>query len=180
MGLKGLDSHAWPHSPIARAFPPMALRFENDFLKKLEYLHVVSKQAFAGQNRADRLTPKRGQGSSSPIIARIPSATIFGTSIGKRTAAGPSAASTVRRRTRSADLSDARYQSIDGRAGEIRHGAAAGAALCYIGLVHLDRLTILPFGRGWATSRRRDAQRANLQGLRDARAPRGGGANGSA
>ena len=40
----------------------MALRFEDDFLKKLEYLHVVSKRAFAGQNRADRLTPKRGRG----------------------------------------------------------------------------------------------------------------------
>src|SRR4051812_5840935 len=40
----------------------MALRFENDFLKKLEYLHVVSKRALAGQNRADRLSPKRGHG----------------------------------------------------------------------------------------------------------------------
>lgn len=40
----------------------MALRFEDDFLKKLEYLHVVSKRAFAGQSRADRLAPKRGTG----------------------------------------------------------------------------------------------------------------------
>ena len=40
----------------------MPLRFENDFLKKLEYLHVVSKRALAGQNRADRLSPKRGRG----------------------------------------------------------------------------------------------------------------------
>ena len=40
----------------------MALRFEDDFLKKLEYLNVVSRQAFAGQNRADRLAPKRGRG----------------------------------------------------------------------------------------------------------------------
>ena len=40
----------------------VALRFEDDFLKKLEYLHVVSKRAFAGQNRADRLARKRGRG----------------------------------------------------------------------------------------------------------------------
>ncbi len=40
----------------------MAVRFEDDFLKKLEYLHVVSKRAFAGQSRADRLAPKRGAG----------------------------------------------------------------------------------------------------------------------
>jgi len=40
----------------------MALRFVDDFLNKLEYLHVVSKRAFAGQNRADRLARKRGRG----------------------------------------------------------------------------------------------------------------------
>jgi len=40
----------------------VALRFEDDFLKKLEYLHVVSRRAFAGQNRADRLARKRGRG----------------------------------------------------------------------------------------------------------------------
>src|ERR671912_338985 len=40
----------------------MALRFDDDFLKKLEYLHVVSKRAFAGHNRADRLTAHRGRG----------------------------------------------------------------------------------------------------------------------
>ena len=37
----------------------MALRFDDDFLKKL-VLHVVSKRAFAGHNRADRLTAHRG------------------------------------------------------------------------------------------------------------------------
>ena len=40
----------------------MALRFDDQFLKKLEYLHVVSKRAFAGHNRADRLTQHRGRG----------------------------------------------------------------------------------------------------------------------
>ena len=40
----------------------MPLRFQDDFLKKLEYLHVVSRREFAGQNRADRRTPKRGRG----------------------------------------------------------------------------------------------------------------------
>jgi uncharacterized protein (DUF58 family) len=40
----------------------VALRFEDDFLKKLEYLNVVSRRAFAGQSRADRLARKRGRG----------------------------------------------------------------------------------------------------------------------
>src|SRR5688500_1445964 len=40
----------------------MALRFDDQFLKKLEYLHIVSRRAFTGHNRADRLTPTRGRG----------------------------------------------------------------------------------------------------------------------
>ena len=40
----------------------MALRLEPDFLKKLEYLHVVSKRTFAGHHRADRTSDKRGRG----------------------------------------------------------------------------------------------------------------------
>ena len=40
----------------------MDARVADDFLKKLEYLHVVSKRAFAGHNRADRLTAHRGRG----------------------------------------------------------------------------------------------------------------------
>ncbi|HCH37389.1 MAG TPA: DUF58 domain-containing protein, partial [Acidobacteria bacterium] len=33
--------------------------FDGDFLKKLEYLHIVSKRAFAGQFRAERRAKKR-------------------------------------------------------------------------------------------------------------------------
>ena len=40
----------------------MALRFDNDFLKKLEYLHILSKRVFAGQFRAERIARKRGSG----------------------------------------------------------------------------------------------------------------------
>ena len=40
----------------------MSLRFQDQFLKKLEYLQVVSRREFAGRNRADRRTPKKGRG----------------------------------------------------------------------------------------------------------------------
>ena len=40
----------------------MPLRFQDEFLKKLEYLQVVSRREFAGRNRADRRTPKKGRG----------------------------------------------------------------------------------------------------------------------
>src|SRR5258705_3334242 len=36
--------------------------FDDEFLKKLEYLNIISKRLFAGQNRAERRTRRRGTG----------------------------------------------------------------------------------------------------------------------
>ena len=114
--------------------------FDDDFLKKLEYLHVVSKRAFAGQNRADRLARKRGRGlefaDHRPYTRRrrLPPHRLEGLQ-----AAEPAAAAAVRRGAGSADLPVARRQPIDGGAGEVRQARRIAAALCYIGLVHLDR-----------------------------------------
>src|ERR1700693_5643208 len=36
--------------------------FDDEFLKKLEYLNIISKRLFAGQLRAERRTRKRGAG----------------------------------------------------------------------------------------------------------------------
>ena len=103
----------------------MPLRFEDDFLKKLEYLHVVSKRAFAGQNRADRLARKRGRGlefaDHRAVRAgrRLPPHRLEGLQ-----AAEPAAAPPVRRGAGPADLPVPRRQPLDGRAGEVRPGAA--------------------------------------------------------
>ena len=43
----------------------MALSFDSDFLKKLEYLHILSKRVFAGQFRAERISKKRGSRPST-------------------------------------------------------------------------------------------------------------------
>lgn len=40
----------------------MALRFQDDFLRRLGYLRVISARDFAGRNRADRRTRRRGRG----------------------------------------------------------------------------------------------------------------------
>jgi uncharacterized protein (DUF58 family) len=40
----------------------MALRFQDDFLRRLGYLRVISTRDFAGRNRADRRTRRRGRG----------------------------------------------------------------------------------------------------------------------
>ncbi len=127
----------------------MALRFENEFLKKLEYLHVVSKQAFAGQNRADRLTPKRGQGIEFADHRPYTVGDDFRHIDWK--AYKRLGRLLLRLFDEERDLPI--YLMLDvsrsmAEPGKFDMARRLAAALCYIGLVHLDRLTILPFGRG--------------------------------
>lgn len=127
----------------------MALRFDNDFLKKLEYLHVVSKRALAGQNRADRLSPKRGRGleyaDHRPYSAGDDYRHIDWKAYQRLNRL------LLRLFDEERDLSI--YLLIDvsrsmAEAAKFDMARRIAAALCYIGLVHLDRLTILPFGSG--------------------------------
>ncbi len=127
----------------------MALRFEDDFLKKLEYLHVVSKRAFAGQNRADRLTPKRGRGlefaDHRPYAAGDDFRHIDWKAYKRLNRL------LLRLFDEERDLPI--YLMIDvsrsmAEPAKFDMARRVAAALCYIGLAHLDRLTILPFGSG--------------------------------
>jgi uncharacterized protein (DUF58 family) len=125
------------------------MRFDHDFLKKLEYLHVVSKRALAGQNRADRLTPKRGRGLEFADHRPYTPGDDFRHIDWKA----------YRRLNRlllrlfdeERDL--AIYLMLDvsrsmAEPSKFDLARRIAAALCYIGLAHLDRLTILPFGAG--------------------------------
>ncbi len=125
----------------------MPLRFENDFLKKLEYLHVVSKRALAGQNRADRLSPKRGRGlefaDHRPYAAGDDYRHIDWKAYQRLNRL------LLRLFDEERDLSI--YLMLDvsrSMAEPLKFDMARriAAALCYVGLAHLDRLTILPFG----------------------------------
>ncbi len=126
----------------------MPLRFEDDFLKKLEYLHVVSKRAFAGQNRADRLTPKRGRGLEFADHRQYAPGDDFRHIDWK-------AYKRVNRlllRLFDEERDLPIYLMIDAsrsmaEPAKFDMARRLAAALCYIGLAHLDRLTILPFGR---------------------------------
>ena len=127
----------------------MALRFENDFLKKLEYLHVVSKRALAGQNRADRLSPKRGRGlefaDHRPYTPGDDYRHIDWKAYKRLNRL------LLRLYDEERDLSI--YLMLDvsrsmAEPAKFDMARRIAAALCYIGLVHLDRLTIVPFGRG--------------------------------
>jgi uncharacterized protein (DUF58 family) len=123
------------------------LRFEDDFLKKLEYLHVVSKRAFAGQNRADRLARKRGRGLEFADHRQYAPGDDF------RHIDWKAYQRLNRLLLRLFDeeqdlpiylfIDASRSMSEPAKFDQARRIAAA---LCYIGLAHLDRVTILTFG----------------------------------
>jgi uncharacterized protein (DUF58 family) len=130
----------------------MGLRFDDEFLKKLEYLHVVSKRAFVGHNRADRLTPTRGRGLEFADHRPYSTGDDFRHIDWK--AYKRLGRLLLRLFDEERDLPI--YLMIDvsrsmAEPAKFDMARRIAAALCYIGLVHLDKLMILPFGRGLGT-----------------------------
>ncbi len=124
----------------------MALRFEDDFLKKLEYLHVVSKRAFAGQSRADRLAPKRGAGMEFADHRGYSRGDDFRHIDWK--AYKRLNRLLLRLFDEEQDLPI--YILLDtsksmAQPEKFDQALRITAALCYIGLSHLDRVTMVPF-----------------------------------
>jgi uncharacterized protein (DUF58 family) len=127
----------------------MSLRFDDMFLKKLEYLHVVSRRAFTGHNRADRLTPTRGRGLEFADHRPYAPGDDFRHIDWK--AYQRLGRLLLRLYDEERDLPI--YLMLDAsrsmaEAAKFDMARRVAAALCYVGLVHLDKLTILPFGRG--------------------------------
>jgi uncharacterized protein (DUF58 family) len=128
----------------------VALSFDSDFLKKLEYLHVVSKKAFAGQARADRLAPKRGRGLEFADTRPYSAGDDFRHIDWK--AYKRLGRLLLRLFDEEQDLpiylfidSSQSMGSQDGEPEKFDQARRIAAALCYIGLAHLDRVTIMPF-----------------------------------
>lgn len=124
----------------------MALRFEDDFLKKLEYLHVVSKRAFAGQSRADRLAPKRGTGMEFADHRGYSPGDDFRHIDWK--AYKRLGRLLLRLFDEEQDLPI--YLLVDtsksmAQPEKFDQALRIAAALCYIGLSHLDRVSLIPF-----------------------------------
>ena len=94
-----VDRAAWPASTalnqefairdsvdLRTATTVHAPSFEDDFLKKLEYLHVVSQARVRGaESRRSADAQARPRASSSPTTGRTPPATTSGTSTGRPT-----------------------------------------------------------------------------------------------
>ena len=123
--------------------------FDDQFLKKLEYLYIVSKKAFAGRMRADRRTKKTGSGiefADHRDYAMGDDFRYIDWNI-----YGRMDKLLLRLFEEEEDLSiyllmDASTSMRIGTpAPKLHYAMKVTAALCYIGLANLDRVSIIPF-----------------------------------
>jgi uncharacterized protein (DUF58 family) len=126
-----------------------ASRFDDGFLKKLEYLYIVSKKVFAGRLRAERRTRKVGSG--------IEFADHRNYSLGDDfryidwNIYGRMDRLLLRLFEEEEDLSiyilvDCSKSMDVGRPlSKMDYALRVAAALCYVGLSNLDRVSIVPF-----------------------------------
>ena len=124
----------------------MSVKFNESFLKKLEYLYIVSKKVFAGQIRAERRSKKTGQGVefadhrnySLGDDLRYLDWSVYGR-LDKLL---------LRLFEEEEDLHI--YLLVDASRsmaanGKFDYACEVAAALAYVGLAKLDRVSILPF-----------------------------------
>jgi uncharacterized protein (DUF58 family) len=122
-------------------------RFDDRFLTKLEYLRIVSRRAFAGRDRADRLSRKRGRGLEFADYRPY----AHGDDVRHIDWKAYKRLNRLLLRLFDEEQDLSIYLFLDVSASMSNHGKfdqarRIAAALCYIGLVHMDRISILPFG----------------------------------
>lgn len=137
----------------ARARKAARELFDEEFLKRLEYLHIVSRKLFAGQSRADRRSKKLGSGiefADHRDYAPGDDFRYLDWSVFGRTEK-----MLVRLYEEEEDLSI--YLMIDvsdsmdldlGDGPKWAYAMRVAAALGYIGLANMDRVAVVPFASG--------------------------------
>ncbi len=124
--------------------------FDRDFLRKLEYLHVVSKRVFAGQFRAERRARTRGSGLEfADHRAYAPGDDFRHVDW---TAYQRLDKLLLRLFEEEQDLPiylfvDCSRSMASGEPSKLAYARQIAAALCYIGLAHLDRVSLIAFSR---------------------------------
>lgn len=139
-------AHAVPRPPT-----PDAVLFDSDFLKKLEYLYIVSKRLFGGQSRAERRARKLGSGLEFADHRGYAPGDDFRYVDWK--AFQRLEKLLVRLFEEEQDLpiylflDTSRSMGItqDGERSKLEYGRQIAAALAYIGLAQLDRVTLCAF-----------------------------------
>ena len=122
--------------------------FDEAFLKKLEYLHIVSRKTFAGRLRAERRTKKTGSGIEFADHRRY----TFGDDFRyiDWNVYGRIDRLLLRLFEEEEDLYiyillDCSRSMLIGDPLKLDYGMQVAAALTYIGLANLDRVAIIPF-----------------------------------
>jgi uncharacterized protein (DUF58 family) len=130
--------------------PDRAL-FDESFLKKLEYLYIVSRKVFAGRVRAERRTRKTGAGIEFADHRDYAPGDDF--RYLDWNLYGRMDKLLLRLFEEEEDLHisllvDASASMRTGEPAKLEHAAKVAAALCYIGLSNLDRVSLHTFGEG--------------------------------
>ena len=130
---------------------PTQVLFDDEFLKKLEYLNIMSKRLFAGQFKAQRRNMRRGAGQEfADFRAYVPGDDFRHLDwkaflrLGKLV---------LRLYQEEEDLPIYFFidssQSMDyGDPSKLAYGKQIAAALCYIGLANLDRVSLISYSEG--------------------------------
>lgn len=122
--------------------------FDPDFLKKLDYLHILSKRAFAGQFKADRRTRVRGAGLEFADHRGYAPGDDFRHIDWK--AYQRLGRLLLRMFEEEQDLPiylflDHSRSMAHGSPPKFQYAQQIAAALCYIGLANLDKVTLVGF-----------------------------------
>ncbi len=129
------------------AEPAAGFRFDDAFLKTLARLQIISRRAFSGQNRADRLSDKRSHG----LEFADHRAYVTGDDFRHIDWKASKRLSRLLLRLFDEEQDLPVYLFLDASAsmaarGKFDQARRIAAALCYIGLAQYDRVTIAPFG----------------------------------
>lgn len=122
--------------------------FDEAFLKKLEYLHVVSRKVFTGRMRAERKTKKTGSGIEFADHRKYTWGDDF--RYIDWNVYGRVDKLLLRLFEEEEDLHiyvliDCSESMMIGNPPKLHYAMQVGAALAYVGLANLDRVAVLPF-----------------------------------
>jgi uncharacterized protein (DUF58 family) len=125
--------------------------FDDEFLKKLEYLNIISKRLFAGQLRAERRTRKRGTGLEFADYRAYVAGDDFRHLDWK--AYLRLNRLILKLFEEEEDLPiyffvDSSQSMNYGEPSKLDYARRVAAALCYIGLANLDRVNVISFADG--------------------------------
>lgn len=123
--------------------------FDDEFLKKLEYLNIMSKRLFAGQSRAERRTRRRGTGLEFADYRQYVAGDDFRHLDWKAYLRLNKLILKLFEEEEDLPIYffvDSSQSMNYGQPSKLDYARRVAAALCYIGLANLDRVNLVSYG----------------------------------